>query len=1114
MPRRKQQTPKRLKTGKESDEDQDDDHMSSDEEKLETDSTRASTPQTPPSVDSPLRSLSLMVGETSSSNLKKELIKEKGSYNQDIPLDFTVKSRRDDKETSGKGGKTPNQEQEVALDLSLKRTHSECGYSDKIQSDQNVMFRSRSPPNQNPHSRSPVELIQQLQRNHDNSIKPKEKPTPTTENSKDLLKKTVQHNLIPKEALVNVSKMPTDYNVLPPQVNFYRTASDQGNFVLCTDCYQAFPNIGMLSIHLIATGHKSMKSVNTQLLRERGYNVMMAPKGNLFSTCSLRRRPKPPGGFRTRDICTYRCSVCGRSFSDFFEYTVHLSKTKHDKKQHLSNKGFDARPKLETGAFQEEIPVAQVMKCIVCRESFSNLEDLTMHMLRTQHYNKVPGHKSGYSHRSDDVSMTTGREIDDDDDDLMDTGDSPPGLVIPDKVCVISRESPNFQELSTLSHIPDGNEIMASQPLKAQKLSRMSDSNLNRPQRSPSDSDVEDRYQPDEHYFSDRYLMDSLSWRKGRPLRCTRCSHTFSNIQRLSAHIKQTGHYHISGDQKHLWKTMMQRPTSNGTFTHLKLMSTQQQVANKHAMNTTSHPGHDDPKYNGEKLKSHDKGESNEESRQNDSDNIHNKPDASVKSPNHFQEMTKQSKNSSLPDYMPKENSIQQLYSFVHNEVPPPLSSQAQVHAPVKKYVDPDDFVVILPTGSKVKNDKMSENPLGNLACMVQTAKQMNFEKSAFSNNVDRWVSRATDDIEDEIRSIPSTLSGLPKWYSAQRLHFRQMNRSNSQETMSDKTDIESSHSEEKDTPSIKTESTDIDLELSNKVIDGSIYTANTLIEKLVNESDDTDAERADEIEQDKNIRHSIHPPNDSNCRDSPVTVISRRPTSSLGNVRIKNEFSNHEYEHIGDSINKKCVKSEPVRIWPEPGSGVIVRRVTEIQKISEPMEIDHVDHAKQTSPDSHSHKLSSSVGEEMRSTESPLDKLATSVNEIPITAEANGNCDLRTTPPNVQSKISIKEEPVAKDLQKKKHENTVQYIRPQDGSDPFCMSDPLSEIDKLVSNTTGVSGGKSLMPVKMSKFLQGIKPNIAALRPNQQYFREMYTPTNISSDPLKEMDRMVNATT
>ncbi|XP_033109978.1 teashirt homolog 1-B-like [Anneissia japonica] len=1112
MPRRKQQTPKRLKTGKESDDDQDDDHISSDEEKLETDSTRASTPQTPPIVESPLRSLSLMVGETSSANFKKELFKDKEQVvpTQDIPLDFTVKSRRDD-EASGKGGKLPDPEQVVALDLSLKRTHSESGFSDKMNSD--FMFRCRSPSSKSPQNRSPVEHML-VQRNHDSSLKSKERCSPSIDTNHDKdSKKTVHHNLIPKEALVNISKMPSDYNALPPQVNFYRTSSDQGNFVLCTDCYQAFPNIGMLSIHLIATGHKSMKSVNTQLLQERGYNVMMAPKGNLFSTCSLRRRPKPPGGFRTRDVCTYRCAVCGRSFCDFFEYTVHLSKTKHDMKQQLSNKGFEARPKLETGAFQEEIPVAQVMKCIVCRESFPNLEDLTMHMLRTQHYNKVPGHKSGYSHRTEDVTAAVRRDMDDDEDDLMDTGDSPTGLMIPDKVCVISRDSPNFQVISQVPNMSENNEILACQPLKAQKPLHSSESNANR-QRSPSDSDAEDRCQSDDQFCSEKYLMDGLSWRKGRPLRCTRCTHTFTNIQRLSAHMKQSGHYlnHIP-DQKPSWKTMQQRLTGNGTFTHLKLMSTQQQVANKLSVNCTNRPGQEDTQYNGEKVKC---SPDVDEGCQEDTDNKHDRLEPTIRSSNNHQEVKNQSKSMPLPDYLPKENSIQQLYSFVHNEVPPSMSSQAQVHAPVKKYVDPDDFVVILPTGSKVNTDKMSENPLGNLACMVQTAKEMNFEKRAFSSNVDRWVTRAVDDIEDEVRTIPSTLTGLPKWYSAQRMHFRRMNRSNSQETMSDKTDIESSHSEEKDTPSIKTESTDVDLESSNKMIDGSMYTANTLIEKLVNDSDDTDAEKADEIEQDKTIKHSIHPPHDSNCRYSPLSVLSRRATGSVENVQGKNDISSHESDYEDDSINKLSVKSEPVRIWPEPGSGVIVRRSIDVQKPSEPMETDAKDHAKQNCSDPLPQNLSSPVREELRKTESPLDKLVTSVSEIPMTREENGNYEIRTTTTSVKSKISIKEEQVSKTLTRKKHENTgpVQYIRPQDSNDPFCMSDPLSEIDKLVSNTTGVSGSKSLMPVKMGKFLKDIKPNVSAFRPSQQYFREMYTPSNIASDPLKEMDRMVNATT
>ncbi|XP_014681056.1 PREDICTED: teashirt homolog 1-like [Priapulus caudatus] len=100
------------------------------------------------------------------------------------------------------------------------------------------------------------------------------------------------------------------------------------------------------------------------------------------------RNSKMEGTSHSSDITGFTCS-CGESFSSLRCYTVHMGKTGHATNHstqlypHKLVRGQDMW--LVNGSEQTQ----QILKCIRCGESFKSLPDLTIHMMRTQHYTNI-----------------------------------------------------------------------------------------------------------------------------------------------------------------------------------------------------------------------------------------------------------------------------------------------------------------------------------------------------------------------------------------------------------------------------------------------------------------------------------------------------------------------------------------------------------------------------------------------------------------------------------------------------------------------------------------------------------------------------------------------------
>nr|XP_039266137.1 uncharacterized protein LOC120341648 [Styela clava] len=94
----------------------------------------------------------------------------------------------------------------------------------------------------------------------------------------------------------------------------------------------------------------------------------------------------------------FRCRDCGNPFNTLVDLTVHMSKTGHYRDQNIAEfksqndvNGKFAKPKKRSMMEMEETESAEkVLKCLGCGHSFDSLQDLTVHMIKTKHYEDVP----------------------------------------------------------------------------------------------------------------------------------------------------------------------------------------------------------------------------------------------------------------------------------------------------------------------------------------------------------------------------------------------------------------------------------------------------------------------------------------------------------------------------------------------------------------------------------------------------------------------------------------------------------------------------------------------------------------------------------------------------
>uniref|UniRef100_UPI00358F48A6 teashirt homolog 3-like n=1 Tax=Myxine glutinosa TaxID=7769 RepID=UPI00358F48A6 len=118
----------------------------------------------------------------------------------------------------------------------------------------------------------------------------------------------------------------------------------------------------------------------------------------LFSTVQLYRQSSKLYSPVFTGASKFHCKDCSASYDRLVDLTVHMSETGHYRDESMQANGTDAsgkqvwsKPRKRSLLEIENKEEAQkVLRCLCCGHAFESLQDLSVHMIRTKHYQKVP----------------------------------------------------------------------------------------------------------------------------------------------------------------------------------------------------------------------------------------------------------------------------------------------------------------------------------------------------------------------------------------------------------------------------------------------------------------------------------------------------------------------------------------------------------------------------------------------------------------------------------------------------------------------------------------------------------------------------------------------------
>nr|XP_020453241.1 teashirt homolog 1-like isoform X1 [Monopterus albus]XP_020453242.1 teashirt homolog 1-like isoform X1 [Monopterus albus]XP_020453244.1 teashirt homolog 1-like isoform X1 [Monopterus albus]XP_020453245.1 teashirt homolog 1-like isoform X1 [Monopterus albus] len=225
----------------------------------------------------------------------------------------------------------------------------------------------------------------------------------------------------------------------------------------------------------------------------------LLPEPSLFSTVQLYRQNNKLYGPVFTGASKFRCKDCSAAYDTLVGLTVHMNETGHyrddnkDTEDDRSKKW--SKPRKRSLLEMEGKEDAQkVLKCMYCGHSFESLQDLSVHMIKTKHYQKVP--------LKEPMPALTSK------------------LVPPTKKRA-------FQDLMS----PSSPESVSSGILLGE---------------SPKDQKVANPYvTPNNRYGYQNGA--SYTWqfeaRKAQILKCMECGSSHDTLQQLTAHMMVTGHF-------------------------------------------------------------------------------------------------------------------------------------------------------------------------------------------------------------------------------------------------------------------------------------------------------------------------------------------------------------------------------------------------------------------------------------------------------------------------------------------------------------------------------------------------------------------------------------------
>ncbi|XP_067564635.1 teashirt homolog 2 isoform X2 [Pseudorca crassidens] len=117
-------------------------------------------------------------------------------------------------------------------------------------------------------------------------------------------------------------------------------------------------------------------------------------KPSLFSSVQLYRQSSKMCGTVFTGASRFRCRQCSAAYDTLVELTVHMNETGHyqddnRRKDKLRPTSY-SKPRKRAFQDMDKEDAQKVLKCMFCGDSFDSLQDLSVHMIKTKHYQKVP----------------------------------------------------------------------------------------------------------------------------------------------------------------------------------------------------------------------------------------------------------------------------------------------------------------------------------------------------------------------------------------------------------------------------------------------------------------------------------------------------------------------------------------------------------------------------------------------------------------------------------------------------------------------------------------------------------------------------------------------------
>uniref|UniRef100_A0A8D0G550 Teashirt zinc finger homeobox 1 n=1 Tax=Sphenodon punctatus TaxID=8508 RepID=A0A8D0G550_SPHPU len=189
----------------------------------------------------------------------------------------------------------------------------------------------------------------------------------------------------------------TSKNEMSPNENTTQTptpsTSTSVNTCTSTSTSTSLSNSSTSNSHSGGSGYDWHQAALAKTLQQTSYGLL--PEPSLFSTVQLYRQNNKLYGSVFTGASKFRCKDCSAAYDTLVELTVHMNETGHYRddnrdKESERTKRWSKPRKRSLMEMEGKEDAQKVLKCMYCGHSFESLQDLSVHMIKTKHYQKVP----------------------------------------------------------------------------------------------------------------------------------------------------------------------------------------------------------------------------------------------------------------------------------------------------------------------------------------------------------------------------------------------------------------------------------------------------------------------------------------------------------------------------------------------------------------------------------------------------------------------------------------------------------------------------------------------------------------------------------------------------